>query len=101
MVVGKARKPEARLGRPILLDAPGCPDFQRSPVGEENAVAKASAVGEPAASGQRPEFWMEALAVKDEDRPVFGEVHRSLQAVRLERCGLFRLLFAASSIGLF
>ena len=101
MVPGKPRKCEPRFGRPIPLDTAGCKDFQRPGVGEEIAITKAQAIGEPAARGQRAKLWMEALAVEDEDRFVLGEVDGLLHAVRLVRLDLFGLLFAALPVGLF
>ena len=97
----KPRKLEPRLGRPIPLDTAGRPDFKRPRVGEEIAIAKAQAIGEPAARGQRAELWMEALAVEDEDRPILGEVQGPLQAVRLVGLDLVGLLFAPLPVGLF
>ena len=101
VVVGNPWKRETRFRRPIPLDAPGRPDLERPGVGEEIAIAKAHAVGEPAAGGQRAELGMEALAVEDEDRLVLGEVEGLLQAVRLVGLDLFGLLFAALPVGLF
>jgi hypothetical protein len=73
VVVGQPRKRQARFGGPVSLDAAGGPDFNRAFVGKEIAIAEAEPVGEAATGRQRPEFWMEALAVEDEDRFVFGE----------------------------
>ena len=101
MVVCKPRKSEPRFGRPIPLDTTGRPDFKRPGVGEEIAITKAQAVGEPAAGGQRAEFGMEALAVEDEDRLFLGEVHGALQTVRLVGLDLFGLLFATLPVDLF
>ena len=100
VVVCKPWKGDARLGCPVALDAPGRPDLERPPVGKQIAIAKADAVGEPAAGGQRTELRMEALTVEDEDGPVLDEVQRPLQAVRLVGCDLFGLLFATLAIGL-
>ena len=100
-VLCKPRKSEPRFGGPIPLDTTGRPDFKRPGVGEEIAIAKAQAIGEPAARGQRAELWMEALAVEDEDRLVLGELECPLHAVRFVGLDLFGLLFAALPVGLF
>ena len=101
VVVGQSRKRQARLGRPVPLDAAGGPDFNRAFVGKEIAIAEANPVGEAAAGRQRPEFWMNAFAVEEEDRSVFGEVERTLQAVWLVCRRVLSLLFATPPIGLF
>ena len=101
VAVCKPRKLEPRLGRPIPLDTAGRPEFKCPCVGEEIAIAKAQAIGEPAAGGQRAELWMEPLAVEDEDRPLLGEVHGPLQAVRLVGLDVFGVLFAPLPVGLF
>ena len=85
------------FGRPIPLDATGRPDFKRPGIGEEIAITKAQAVGEPAARGQRAELWMEALAIEDENRLVLGEVDGPLHAVRLVGLDLFGLSVRAAA----
>ena len=101
VVVGQSRKRQARFGRPIPLDAAGGPDFNRAFVGKEIAIAEANPVGEAATGRQRPEFWMNAFAVEEEDRSVFGEVERTLQAVWFVCRRVLSLLFTTLPIGFF
>src|SRR4029453_8116798 len=101
VIVGDVWKSEPPLGGPVSFDRAGCPDFEGTGVGEEVPIAKAEAVREPASRRQRAKLWMEALSVQYEDRLVFTESHPPLQAIRLVRLEIFRLLLALQAVGFF
>ena len=64
----------------------GCsprPRDRPRPFVEQVAIAEADAVGEAASGRQRSELRIEPFAVEDEDRLLFGEVDRALEAAWL------------------